>query len=93
VAKFSARDAERLDVYHARLGAVSDLVRALMLETPPNVTDGGLLAALPELMRGLSAAWSMPTVAGAGLRIYGASAFTWPGILAIADCRVFSCCP
>ena len=51
VAKFSARDAERLDAYHARLGAVSDLIRALMLETPPNVTEGGLLAALPELLR------------------------------------------
>ncbi|HZQ40492.1 MAG TPA: NAD(P)/FAD-dependent oxidoreductase [Rhizomicrobium sp.] len=52
VAKFSARDADRLDAYHARLGAVSELVRGLMLETPPNVTDGGLLAALPELLRG-----------------------------------------
>ena len=52
VAKFSVRDAERLDAYHARLGAVSDLVRALMLETPPNVTEGGLLAVLPELLRG-----------------------------------------
>src|ERR1700757_4510735 len=31
VAKFPARDAERLDAYHARLGAVSDLVRDLML--------------------------------------------------------------
>src|SRR6185312_15310723 len=52
VAKFSKRDAERLDTYHARLGAVSDLIRALMLETPPNVTGGGLLAALPELLHG-----------------------------------------
>src|SRR3954465_8892675 len=54
VAKFSAPDAERLDAYHARLGAVSDLVRALMLETPPNVSEGGLLAALPELLRAAS---------------------------------------
>jgi phytoene dehydrogenase-like protein len=59
VAKFSARDADRLDAYHARLGAVSDLVRALMLETPPNVTDGGLLAALPELLRGAKLARRM----------------------------------
>jgi phytoene dehydrogenase-like protein len=47
VAKFSTADAERLDAYHQRLGAVSDLVRGLMLETPPNVTAGGFLAALP----------------------------------------------
>src|ERR1700729_572955 len=59
VAKFSARDAGRLDAYHARLGAVSDLVRALMLETPPNVTEGGLLAALPELLRGAKLARRM----------------------------------
>ena len=51
VAKFSIRDAERLDAYHQRLGAVSDLVRGLMLETPPNVTGAGFLAALPELLK------------------------------------------
>ncbi len=51
VAKFSPRDAERLDAYAARLGAVSDLIRGMMLETPPNVTEGGLLAALPELLK------------------------------------------
>src|SRR3954463_7029841 len=56
VAKFSAPDAERLDAYHARLGAVSDLVRALMLETPPNVTEGGFLVALPEMLRTASLA-------------------------------------
>ena len=52
VAKFSATDAEKLDAYHARLDAMSDLVRALVLDTPPNVTEGGLLAALPELLPG-----------------------------------------
>ena len=51
VAKFSVRDAERLDAYNNRLGAVADLIRALMLEIPPNMGDGGLLSALPELLR------------------------------------------
>ena len=51
VAKFSARDAERLDDYHRRVGAVADLIRGLMLETPPNVTASGFLAALPELIK------------------------------------------
>ncbi|HZQ40147.1 MAG TPA: NAD(P)/FAD-dependent oxidoreductase [Rhizomicrobium sp.] len=60
VAKFSTRDADRLDAYHARLGAVSDLIRALMLETPPNATGGGLLAALLELLRGAKLARRMP---------------------------------
>src|ERR1700710_538026 len=35
VAKFSQRDAERLDGYQARLEAVADVLRALVLETPP----------------------------------------------------------
>jgi phytoene dehydrogenase-like protein len=51
VAKFSSRDAERLDAYHARLDTVADLLRALVLETPPNVTSGAPLAALAELLR------------------------------------------
>ncbi|HUE64829.1 MAG TPA: NAD(P)/FAD-dependent oxidoreductase [Rhizomicrobium sp.] len=51
VAKFSLKDAERLDDYDRRLAAVADLIRALMLEIPPNVSEGGLLSALPELLR------------------------------------------
>jgi phytoene dehydrogenase-like protein len=52
VAKFSARDAARLAAYAERLDAIADVLRAVVLETPPNVTAGGWLAALPELMRG-----------------------------------------
>jgi phytoene dehydrogenase-like protein len=51
VAKFSVKDAERLDAYDTRLGAVADLVRSLMLEIPPNAGEGGLLSALPEMLR------------------------------------------
>jgi phytoene dehydrogenase-like protein len=51
VAKFSPRDAERLDDYGARLEAVADVLRALVLETPPNVTEGRPLAALGELLK------------------------------------------
>src|SRR5215469_3446767 len=50
VAKFSARDAERLDDYHARLDGVADVLRALVLETPPNVIEGHPLAALAQLI-------------------------------------------
>jgi phytoene dehydrogenase-like protein len=52
VAKFSGRDAARLAAYAERLDAIADVLRAVVLETPPNVTAGGWLAALPELMRG-----------------------------------------
>jgi len=51
VAKFSPRDAERLADYERRLEAIADVLRTLALEPPPNVTDGGWLEALPELLR------------------------------------------
>jgi phytoene dehydrogenase-like protein len=51
VAKFSPRDAARLDDYHARLGAVADVLRTLVLETPPNVVEGHPLAALGGLIK------------------------------------------
>ena len=46
VAKFSARDAERLDAYDARLGVLADLVRTTLLETPPGAAPGGWAAGL-----------------------------------------------
>ncbi len=51
VAKFSNRDAERLDAYHARLDAITDVLRALVLQTPPNVVEGRPLAAIAELAK------------------------------------------
>ena len=51
VAKFSARDAARLAAYGERLDVIADVLRDLVLETPPNVTAGSWLEALPELLR------------------------------------------
>ncbi len=51
VAKFSTRDAGRLDTYHARLEAMADVLRALVLRTPPNVVEGHPLTALAELIK------------------------------------------
>ncbi|MFL5083782.1 MAG: phytoene desaturase family protein [Xanthobacteraceae bacterium] len=51
VAKFSDRDAERLEPYGRRLQAVADVLRALVLTTPPNVVEGRPLAALGEIMK------------------------------------------
>jgi phytoene dehydrogenase-like protein len=51
VAKFSARDASRLEEYGERLGAVADVLRDLVLETPPNAIEGSWRMALPELLR------------------------------------------
>ena len=45
VAKFSVHDAERLDVYEARLEGLTDVLRALALATPPNLATGQGLAA------------------------------------------------
>jgi phytoene dehydrogenase-like protein len=52
VAKFSTRDAGRLSAYGARLDVIADVLRDLVLETPPNVTAGSWRNALPELLRG-----------------------------------------
>ena len=52
VAKYSQRDARRLGAYATRLDVIADVLRDLVLETPPNVTAGGWLDALPELLRG-----------------------------------------
>ena len=51
VAKFSQRDAARLDSYQRHLDNAADLLRALVLQTPPNRVEGGWLAALPELLK------------------------------------------
>jgi len=51
VAKFSARDAARLDDYAVRLEAVADVLRALALQTPPNVVEGHPLVAISELVK------------------------------------------
>jgi phytoene dehydrogenase-like protein len=51
VAKFSARDAGRLDAYEARLTRLTDVLRALALKTPPNLATGqGLAASLGALL-------------------------------------------
>jgi phytoene dehydrogenase-like protein len=51
VARFSVRDADRLPEYGRRLEQIADVLRALSLRAPPNVSDQGWLAALPELLR------------------------------------------
>lgn len=53
VAKFSPRDAERLDAYDARLAVLADLVRATLLQTPPNAAPGGWVAGLREVLHAL----------------------------------------
>ena len=48
VAKFSRRDAERLPAYFAMLDRVADVLRDLLLATPPNV-GGGVRSVLDAL--------------------------------------------
>ena len=51
VARFSARDAARIPGYGERLAAVADVLRDLVLVTPPNAVEGSWRTALPELLR------------------------------------------
>ena len=39
IAKFSTRDADRLNDYQSRLAAVAEVLRGAVLETPPNVIE------------------------------------------------------
>ena len=50
VARFSTRDAERLADYEQRLEAIADVLRALVLEAPPNL-ERGWAEGLRELMK------------------------------------------
>jgi phytoene dehydrogenase-like protein len=51
VARFSARDAARLAEYGERLEAIADVLRDLVLTTPPNALEGSWRLVLPELMQ------------------------------------------
>jgi phytoene dehydrogenase-like protein len=59
VAKFSPRDSERLDEFNARLTLLADLIRETLHRTPPNVTNGGWMEALGELIRAAPLGWSV----------------------------------
>jgi phytoene dehydrogenase-like protein len=55
VAKFSASDAERLDAYNARLEAIADVIRGLVLESPPNMPIAGSgVETLKELLKSVA---------------------------------------
>ena len=51
VAKYSARDAERLDAFTARLTALADVVRETLLLTPPKFADAGWRDVLGDLFK------------------------------------------
>ena len=50
VARFSRKDADRLPEYERRLEVVADVLRDWILRPPPNMSSGGWLAALPDLL-------------------------------------------
>ncbi|HEY5071979.1 MAG TPA: NAD(P)/FAD-dependent oxidoreductase [Caulobacteraceae bacterium] len=51
VAKFSTADAERLGAYAERLETIAEVLRGMVLTTPPNMVRGGLIAGLGELAK------------------------------------------
>src|SRR5450432_4269108 len=50
VARFSQRDASRLAEYGQRLESIADVMRDLVLRTPPNAMEGSWRQVLPELV-------------------------------------------
>src|SRR4029079_10338186 len=51
IAKFSTRDADRLDDYQKCLEAVAEVLRSVVLETPPNVVTSAPFTAIAELFK------------------------------------------
>ncbi len=51
IAKFSHADAARIGDYNARLETIAQVLREMVLLTPPNLTTGGWTAALPEMLK------------------------------------------
>ncbi|MDH4384250.1 MAG: NAD(P)/FAD-dependent oxidoreductase [Caulobacter sp.] len=51
VARFSQKDADQLDAYNHRLDVIADVLRDIVLQTPPDMVEGGLITALPELLK------------------------------------------
>ena len=56
IAKLSARDAERYAAFNREIDAVADVLRGLVLQPPPNLTDGFSRRTLAELLRALGLA-------------------------------------
>jgi phytoene dehydrogenase-like protein len=54
VARFSRKDADRLDAYNDRLDRIADVLRDIVLQTPPDMVEGGWMQALPELLKSAS---------------------------------------
>ncbi|MGE0741810.1 MAG: phytoene desaturase family protein [Hyphomonadaceae bacterium] len=51
VARFSNHDAMRLPEYERRLEVIADVVRALLLQQPPNLVEHGIGRAIEEALR------------------------------------------
>src|SRR5262252_5129608 len=51
IATFSASDAERYDAFNQTLDASADVLRELVLQAPPNLTNATKLAAVREVVR------------------------------------------
>jgi phytoene dehydrogenase-like protein len=74
VARFSSRDAERLEAYGERLEVIADVLRAAVLKTPPNMpTSGSLAETIGELLKG----------AGLGRRLAGLNITAQRDLLAL----------
>jgi phytoene dehydrogenase-like protein len=67
VARFSARDADRLPAYYAMLDRVADVLRGMLLKTPPNLGPVGRLN-LRLLLDALKSARSFRALGLAGQR-------------------------
>ena len=81
VAKFSEKDAQRLDAFSERLGVIADLVRTLLLKAPPNVVENDWPKAIGEALKAAPVARSVSSLDMEARRdlvsLFGQSAGDW----------------
>ncbi|MGE0827909.1 MAG: phytoene desaturase family protein [Hyphomonadaceae bacterium] len=79
VARFSNRDAERLEQYEARLNVMADVLRDMVLRAPPNISERGF--SFDDLVRGADTAFRLNRLDIAGKRdlldVFTKSAGDW----------------
>ena len=56
MAKFSKRDAGRIDAFSRELEAIADVLRQLVLQAPPNVVEGFGIGSIREAFNALGTA-------------------------------------
>jgi phytoene dehydrogenase-like protein len=87
VAKFSGRDADLVDDYQTRLAAVADVLRASVLETPPNVVEVAPSPRSPNCSRPVASPTEYESLGSTCSAVFSISSRPLPAISSIAGLK------